>query len=347
MSLVRGVMKAVRFHAHGGPDVLRYEDAPEPEPGPGEALVRVRACALNHLDLWQRRGMERVRIPFPHISGADVAGEVISAPYGEFAPGRRVMLQPGISCGRCVACLDGRDNECPKYDVLGYQSDGGYAELVKVPVQNLIAIPDSIGFVEAAAFPLAFLTAWHMLITRARLRAGEDVLVLGAGSGVGQAAMQIAWRHGARVFATAGTDAKLARARQLGAYEVINHTTQDLPATIREYTNGRGVDVVVEHVGIATWDRSLKSLARGGRLVTCGATTGHDAQIDLRVLFSRQLSLLGSYMGRKGELFRAAQFFFAGELRPVVDTTVPLAEAAEAHRRMEAREQFGKLVLVV
>jgi NADPH:quinone reductase-like Zn-dependent oxidoreductase len=186
-----------------------------------------------------------------------------------------------------------------------------------------------------------------MLITRARLRAGEDVLVLGAGSGVGQAAIQIAWRHGARVFATAGTDQKLARARQLGAYEVVNHTAHDLPAKIREFTDGRGVDVVVEHIGTATWDRSLKSLARCGRLVTCGATTGHDAQIDLRVLFARQISLLGSYMGRKGELMRAAQFFFAGELRPVVDKTVPLAEAGEAQRRLEAREQFGKLVLVV
>ena len=339
-------MKAVRFHAHGGPDVLRYEEVADPVAGPGEALIRVRACALNHLDLWQRRGMERVRIPFPHISGADVAGEVISTATGEYASGRRVMLQPGISCGRCIACLDGRDNECAKYDVLGYRSDGGYAEIVKVPVQNLIPIPDAIGFVEAAAFPLAFLTAWHMLITRARLRAGEDVLVLGAGSGVGQAAIQIAWRHGARVFATAGTDEKLARARQLGAYEVVNHASDDLAAKIREFTNGRGVDVVVEHVGTATWDKSIKSLARGGRLVTCGATTGHDAQIDLRVLFTRQISLLGSYMGRKGELMRAAQFFFAGELRPVVDRTYPLAEAAEAHRSLEGRRQFGKIVLI-
>jgi NADPH:quinone reductase-like Zn-dependent oxidoreductase len=339
-------MKAVRFHAHGGPDVLRLEDVEEPTPGPGEALVRVRACALNHLDLWQRRGMERVKIPFPHISGADVAGEVIWTPNGEFRAGRRVMLQPGLSCGRCAACVDGRDNECAHYDVLGYRSDGGYAEIVKVPVQNLVAIPDAIGFVEAAAFPLAFLTAWHMLITRARLTAGEDVLVLGAGSGVGQAAIQIAWRHGARVFATAGSDDKLIKARQLGAYEVINHTTEDVPAKLREYTNGRGVDVVCEHVGAATWDKSQRSLTRGGRLVTCGATTGHDASIDLRVLFTRQISLLGSYMGRKAELLRAAQGFFAGELRPVVDRTFPLEEAAEAHRRLESRELFGKLVLV-
>lgn len=340
-------MKAVRFHAHGGPDVLRLEEVPEPVAGPGEALVRVRACALNHLDLWQRRGIERMKIPFPHISGADVAGEVESSPDGEFAPGRRVMVQPGLSCGRCEPCLDGRDNECAGYDVLGYRSDGGYAEYVKVPVRNLVAIPDAIGFVEAAAFPLAFLTAWHMLIARARLRAGEDVLVIGAGSGVGQAAIQVAWRHGARVFVTAGSDEKLARARQLGAYEGVNHATEDVPARVRELTNGRGVDVVVEHVGAATWDRSLKCLVRSGRLVTCGATTGHDAHIDLRFLFGRQLSLLGSYMGRKAELLRAAQFFFAGELRPVVDRTFPLAEAAEAHRRLESREGFGKVVLEV
>lgn len=340
-------MKAVRFHAHGGPDALRYEEAPDPIAGPGEALIRVRACALNHLDLWQRRGMERVRIPFPHISGADVAGEVISTPNGEFAAGTRVMLQPGLSCGRCRACLDGRDNECPKYEVLGYFSDGGYAQMVTVPLPNLIPIPDTIGFVEAAAFPLAFLTAWHMLLTRANLRTGEDVLVLAAGSGVGQAAIQIARQHGARVIATAGSDDKLARARQLGASEVINHTTEDVPARVRDYTNNRGVDIVVEHVGTATWDRSLRSLARSGRLVTCGATTGHDARIDLRVLFVRQLSLLGSYMGRKAELLAAAQFFFAGQFRPVVDQTFALADAADAHRRLENRQQFGKIVLTV
>jgi NADPH:quinone reductase-like Zn-dependent oxidoreductase len=340
-------VKAVRFHAHGGPEVLTYDDAPDPVRGPGEALVRVRACALNHLDLFQRRGIERVAIPLPHISGADVAGEVVAAPEGDPSAGRRVMLQPGLSCGRCHACLDGRDNECPRYDVLGYQSDGGYAEYVKAPLQNLIPIPDHIGFVEAAAFPLTFLTAWHMLITRAALVAGEDVLVLGAGSGVGQAAIQIARLHGARVLATAGSEAKLAKARALGASEAINHATQNLPARVRELTGGRGVQVVFEHVGTATWDRSLKCLARSGRLVTCGATTGHDAGIDLRFLFGRQLSLFGSYMGRKSELLRAAPLFFAGALKPVVDSTFPLSEAATAHRRLEARETFGKVVLTV
>jgi NADPH:quinone reductase-like Zn-dependent oxidoreductase len=340
-------MRAVRFHAHGGAEVLRYEDAPAPAARAGEAVVRVRATSLNHLDIWQRRGLERVRIPLPHISGADVAGEVAEAPDGTVAAGTRVMLQPGLSCGRCRQCLAGHDNECPRYDVLGYQSDGGYAEYVRVPLQNLIPLPDAIGFVEAAAFPLTFLTAWHMLLTRARLQAGETVLVIAGGSGVGQAAIQVAGLHGARVIATAGSEEKLARCRALGAFEAVNHGTDDFSAVVRRLTGGRGVDVVVEHVGTATWDRSLRSLARAGRLVTCGATTGHDARIDLRVLFSRQVSLLGSYMGRKVELLRAAEFFFSGDLLPAVDRVFPLEAVAEAHRRLEAREGFGKIVLTV
>jgi len=338
-------MKAVRFHEHGGADVLRYEDAPDPDPGSGAVVVRVRACALNHLDIWNRRGVARITLP--HILGADVAGEVVESPDEEMPPGQRVMVQPGLSCGRCEACLEGRDNECPRYDVLGSQSNGGYAEFVRVPMQNVIVIPDAIGFVEAAAFPLTFVTAWHMLVTRARIRPGDDVLVLGAGSGVGQAAIQIAWLHGARVFATAGTEEKLARARMLGASEVINHHTQDLPAEIRRVTSNRGVDIVIEHVGEATWERSLKCLARGGRLVTCGATTGYKAGIDLRFLFARQYSLMGSYMGTKAELLRAAQFFFAGQLRPAVDRTFPLADAAAAHTYLEEGKQFGKVVLEV
>jgi NADPH:quinone reductase-like Zn-dependent oxidoreductase len=338
-------MRAVRFHAHGGPEVLRLEEAPDPGSRPGEAVVRVGAVALNHLDLSQRRGIERVKIPFPHISGADVAGTVVDAPGSGFEPGQRVMLQPGLSCGRCARCLEGRDNECPRYDVLGYQSDGGYAELVRVPVQNLIAIPDAIGTVEAAAFPLTFLTAWHMLVTRAALQSGETVLVVGAGSGVGQAAIQIARLHRARVVATAGSAGKLERARDLGAFAAVNHSAGNVAAEVRRATGGRGVDVVVEHAGTATWEASVKSLAAGGRLVTCGAPTGYDARLDLRFLFGRQLSLLGSYMGRKSELIRASSFFFDGTLSPVVDRVYPLAEAAEAHRRLESREAFGKIVL--
>ncbi len=341
-------MKAVRFHQHGGPEVLRYEDVPAPDVGPGEALVRVRACALNRLDIWGRRGLPRVRIPMPHIPGSDVAGEVVAAAADDAPTGGRVMLQPGVSCGRCAACLSGRDNECERYEVLGYLNHaGGYAEYVKVPLQNLIPIPDEIDFVHAAAFPLTFLTAWHMLMTRARLQRGEDVLVLAAGSGVGQAAIQIAVLHGARVFATAGTDEKLERARALGASEVIHHGTRDIAEEIKRLTNRRGVDVVIEHVGEATWAKSVRSLARGGRLVTCGATTGPNGALDLTALFAKQLTIHGSYMGTKGELLRAAHFFFAGQLEPVIDRTFPLAEAAEAQRRMEESGQFGKIVLEV
>lgn len=338
-------MRAARFHEHGPPNVLRYEDAPDPAPAPGRAIVRVRACALNHLDLWQRRGLERVRIPLPHVSGADVAGEVVDAGGGQVPAGTRVMLQPGLSCGKCAACRDGRDNECPSYDVLGYQSDGGYAELVSIPFENLVPIPDHLPFIEAAAFPLTFLTAWHMLKTRAQLRDGEVVLVLAGGSGVGQAAIQIARAGGARVLATSGPE-KLARTKALGAEQVFDHHAGDFSRQVREATGGRGADVVIEHVGEATWDSSVRSLARGGRLVTCGATTGPAGSIDLRHLFARQLSLLGSYMGRKRELLEAAPLFFRGELKPAIDEVMPLRRAAEAHARLEGGKQFGKIVLL-
>jgi NADPH:quinone reductase-like Zn-dependent oxidoreductase len=341
-------MKAVRFHQHGGPEVLRYEDAPEPVPGPGEVLVRVRACALNHLDLWERRGLEHVHIPMPHISGSDVAGEVLASGAPGVTPGLRVMLQPGLSCGRCAMCLSGRDNECADYEVLGYRNhQGGYAELVKVPAQNVVPIPDEIDFVRAAAFPLTFLTAWHMLITRAQLARGEDVLILAGGSGVGQAAIQIARLQGARVFATAGSAAKAERARSLGADAVIDHYQQDIVAEVRRLTNKRGVDVVIEHVGEATWEKSVRALARGGRLVTCGATTGGAGALNLQALFAKQLSILGSFMGTKGELLRVARLFFSGQVAPVIDRTFPLADAAAAQQRLEASDQFGKVVLEV
>jgi NADPH:quinone reductase-like Zn-dependent oxidoreductase len=336
-------MKAARFHEHGGPEVLRFEDAPDPVPAAGRPIVRVRACALNHLDLWQRRGLERVKIPLPHISGADVSGEIVDG-GGAFATGTRVLLQPGLSCGHCHACRKGRDNECPDYSVLGYMSDGGYAELVSIPLDNVVPIPDHVDFVSAAAFPLTFLTAWHMLITRAALEPGNTVLVLAGGSGVGQAAIQIARLFGATVFATSGPS-KIDATRALGAAHVFDHYAEDFSKEVRAITDGRGVDVVVEHVGEATWDRSVRALARGGRLVTCGTTTGYRAAIDLRHLFARQLSLLGSYMGRKSELLAAAPLFFEGKLQPVIDTVLPLEQAQAAHERLEARRQFGKIVL--
>jgi len=337
-------MKAVRFHQHGGPDVLRCEDAPDPAPAPGRAIVRVRACALNHLDLWQRRGLDRVRIPLPHISGSDVAGEIVDPGGGELPPGTRVLLQPGLRCGTCRFCAEGRDNECVRYDVLGLQSDGGYAELVSVPLENLVAMPDHVDIIHAAAFPLTFLTAWHMLVTRAAVREGDVVLVLAGGSGVGQAAIQLARHFGARVFATAAA-AKAERTRALGAEAVFDHYDGDFARDVRRATGGRGADIVVEHVGQATWDRSLRALASGGRLVTCGATTGPAGSLNLQHLFARQLSILGSYMGRFSELLAALPLFYDGRVTPIVDEVLPLARAADAQRRLENKGQFGKIVL--
>jgi len=332
-------VKAVRFHQHGGPEVLRYEDAPDPQPAEGRAIVRVRACALNHLDLWERRGLDRVKLPLPHISGADVAGEVLGT-------GQRVMLQPGLRCGACAACRRGDDNQCVRYDVLGLRSDGGYAELISVPLENLIPIPATLDFITAAAFPLTFLTAWHMLVTRGRLREGDVVLVLAGGSGVGQAAIQLARHFGARVFATSAPE-KAARTRALGAEQVFDHYSVDFSKEVRRLTDGRGADIVVEHVGEATWDRSVRALATGGRLVTCGATSGFAASLDLRHLFARQLSLLGCYMGRFAELDSAAQLLFDGRVTPVIDEVFPLERAADAQRRLENKGQFGKVVLQV
>jgi NADPH:quinone reductase-like Zn-dependent oxidoreductase len=339
-------VRAVRFHRHGGPEVLQYEEAPDPVAAPGRAIVRVRACALNHLDLWERRGLDRVKLPLPHISGSDIAGEVLEPGGSELTPGRRVMLQPGLRCGRCQACGGGRDNQCVHYDVLGLRSDGGYAEIVSVPAENLIAIPPHVDYITAAAFPLTFLTAWHMLITRAGLRDGDVVLVLAGGSGVGQAAIQLARHFGARVFATSAAG-KMDRTRALGAEQVFDHYAGDFSRDLRGLTGGRGADIVIEHVGEATWDRSVRALATGGRLVTCGATTGHAAGIDLRHLFARQLSLLGSYMGRFSELATAAPLLFEGKVKPVIDEVFPLARAADAQRRLEEKGQFGKVVLEV
>jgi len=342
-------VKAILFHQHGGPEVLQFTDVPDPEPRPNEVLVRVRACALNHLDLWVRGGLPNVPIPLPHIPGSDVAGEVakIGSEVTTVRVGQKVVLAPGVTCGKCAACVSGQDNRCRQFTNLGYMIDGGCAEFVLVPEVNCLPYPENLSFEEAASVPLVFQTAWHMLIARAALQPGEDVLVLGAGSGVGSAAIQIAKFFGARVIATAGSDEKLSKARQLGADHVINHKTQKIRDEVRRITNKRGCDVVFEHVGTATWDDSLASLALAGRLVTCGNTTGYDAKIDLRFLFSRQLSLLGSYMGVKSELHTIMKLVTAGRLKPVVDRSFPLSEAAAAHTYLESGRQFGKVVLKV
>jgi NADPH:quinone reductase-like Zn-dependent oxidoreductase len=342
-------MKAVRFHEYGGVDQLRYEDVPDPVPGPGEIVVRVKACALNRLDIWERQGLPNIRLPMPHISGSDVAGVVESAGPGvtNVKPGDRTLVNPGISCMHCDACYRGDDNRCLCYSVLGFLTNGGYAELVRVPDVNALPYPDNLEFTAAAAVPLVFMTAWHMLVTRCRVKAGESVLVLGAGSGVGSAAIQIAKFFHARVIATAGSDEKLEKALDLGADYVVNHSTRRIRDEVKNLTGRRGADIVFEHVGAATWDESLASIAPFGRLVTCGATTGHDVRLDLRHLFAKQISIMGSYMGSKHELLAVLKLLEAGHLRPVVSEVLPLSEAARAQTLMEERRHFGKLILAV
>jgi NADPH:quinone reductase-like Zn-dependent oxidoreductase len=340
-------MKAVRFHEHGGTDRLRFEDVPDPIAGPGEIVVRVKACALNYLDLWERRGLPGVQFPLPHISGSDVAGiiESVGAGVTHVKPGEKTLVNPGLSCMHCEPCYRGEDNHCRNYSVLGYFSDGGYAELVKVPAVNALPFPENISFDQAASIPLVFMTAWHMLVTRCGLRTGEDVLILGAGSGVGSAAIQIAKLFHARVITTVGSEAKMDKARALGADHVIDHSKQKIREEVRKITEKRGVDIVFEHVGAATWEDSLNCLGRHGRLVTCGATTGYDVRLDLRHLFAKELTVMGSYMGSKHELLHVLKLVRSGHLRPVVSQVLPLREAARAQDSLEKREHFGKIVL--
>jgi NADPH:quinone reductase-like Zn-dependent oxidoreductase len=341
-------MKAVIFSQHGGPEVLRAAEMPEPAIGDRDVLVRVRACALNHLDLWIRRGLPGRNVPLPHIPGSDISGEVanVGAAVTNVRLGDRVLLAPGVSCGQCEPCIAGRDSFCKDYALFGSTIPGGYAELVRSPSVNVIPIPGNLSFEEAAAVPLVFLTAWHMLLARAQLRPAEDVLVIAAGSGVGSAAIQIAKAAGARVIATAGSESKRAKAKALGADDTVLHTGE-FGREVKRLSGGRGVDVVFEHVGAATWDQSIFSMKPGGRLVTCGATTGFDSKININYLFARQLSILGSFMGHKAELFAALELFKRGLLKPVIDTVMPLGRAADAHRRLENREQFGKVVLSI
>lgn len=340
-------MKAIRFHQHGGPEVLKYEDAPEPKILANQVLVKVKACALNHLDVWIRGGVPGWRIPMPHIVGADISGEVaeVGSLVTRFKPGDRVLLCPGVSCGQCAMCFRGLDSACRQFTVFGVFVDGGYAEFVSSPEMNVLPIPADLGFDEAAAVPLVFLTAWHMLFTRAQLKPGEDVLVIGAGSGVGSAAIQIAKLVNARVITAAGSDWKLEKARALGADEVINHTRQSIAEEVRRLTHKRGVDVVVEHVGAAVWEACFESLATYGRLVTCGMTTGAELKLNGQGLFARQRTVLGAYMGGKSELVDALKFVAQRRLKAVIDSVFPLKEAAAAQQKMESREFFGKILL--
>ncbi|HZE26116.1 MAG TPA: zinc-binding dehydrogenase [Terriglobales bacterium] len=338
-------MKAAIFYEFGGPEVLRYEDVPDPKPRKDQVLIGVKACALNHLDLWVRKGIPGVKLP--HILGSDVAGEVVEV--GEYVtglePGQRVLLAPMYFCNRCEQCVAGRQNFCREFTALGNLVDGGNCERMAVPAVNVIPIPDSLGFNEAASVPLVFLTAFHMLTGRASIRPGHTVLVLGANSGVGSAAIQIAKFFQATVIATAGDERKLQKAREVGADYVINHYEQKIGDEVRRITNKTGVDIVIEHVGAATWNESMKALKPGGQLVTCGATTGPQANIDLRFLFARQLAVLGSYMGTMSDLHEVLRHVFSGKLKPVVDRTFPLQQIRAAHEYLENSQMFGKVVV--
>jgi NADPH:quinone reductase-like Zn-dependent oxidoreductase len=344
-------MTAMVLRAHGGPEVLGLEQLPVPEPGPGEVRVRVRAIALNHLDIWVRKGGPAFKLEFPHRLGSDIAGELDAiGPGARGTVGTKVVVQPGLSCMRCEACLGGHDNLCRYYKILGENTQGGYAEYIVVPDVNIAPYPEradgSIDFPQAAASILTFLTAWQMVVHKARVAPGETVLVHGAGSGIGVAAIQIAKLYGARVIVTASTQEKLARARQLGADETIEYTTADFVAECKRLTGKRGVDAVIEHVGGEVFAQSLRAVRVGGRVVTCGATAGFHPSIDLRHIFFRNVEVLGSTMGSKADLIAVLAHVQAGRLSPVVHEILPLARAADAHRILEERRGFGKVVLV-
>lgn len=341
-------MKAVVFKEHGGPEQLVYEDVPKPVIGPEEILIRVKACALNHLDIWIRQGSPAYPIPLPHISGSDISGivEEVGSQTDGVTVGDRVVVSPGVSCWRCELCLSGRDNLCRTYSLLGAKMPGGYAEYIKVPFRNILPLTENLSFEEGAAFPLVSVTASHMLFALAGLQHGETVLIMGAGSGVGGMAVQLAKLAGARVITTVGSDDKIPKAVVLGADAVINHAKEKVADRVKLLTEGQGVDVVIEHIGPEVWDTCLRSLAKGGRLITCGATTGAAVQLDLRYVFSRQLTIKGSYMGTRSELVKTAELMGQKRLIAVIDRTYPLADARVAQEQMLSRTFFGKIVLM-
>jgi len=318
-------MKAIRIWEDGGPEVLRYEDAPDPEPGPGEVLVRLRAASLNHLDLWIRKGLPSV--PKPRILGADGAG------FREDT-GERVVINPGIEHGE-------------KITVIGEHMDGTHAELLAVPETNVYPLPDEISFQEAAAFPLVFETAYRLLVTKAQLQEGEWVLLWGIGSGIATAGLAIAKALGAKALVTSSSDEKLERARELGADAAVNHASGDVREAVAEATGGKGVEVVLEHVGEATWQTSLQAARTGGRIAVCGATTGPNPPAALHRIWWKQLTIYGSTMGTREDFEGAYDLVKSGRARPVVDSVFPLTEASAAHERMEAAAQFGKIVLTI
>ena len=341
-------MKATVFKEHGSVDNLVYTDFAEPEISPSEVLVKVKACRINHLDIWVREGIPGISIPLPHILGCEIAGEIagVGNTVKNLSIGQRVLVSPGISCGKCEFCLSSNDSLCHEFRIMGFQVNGGYAEYAKAPAENIIPISDKLSFEEWAAVPLVFLTAWNMLKTRGELKTGQTVLIHAAGSGIGSAAIQIARLSGADVITTVGSDEKRDKAMALGANYVINHSKEDFADKVSEFTNGQGVDLVFEHIGPETWEKSMLCLKRGGRIVTCGATSGPTVNFDLRFLFAKQLSISGCYMGSRSELLEIRKLMESGRLKPVVDSVFPLKDAVAAQTKMLDRKQFGKIVLV-
>ena len=345
-------MKALPFYEHGDPSVLRYEDIPVPEVGPNDVLIEVKSIGVNRNDLWAREGIPGVKHKLPHLSGSDVAGVIaeVGSAVTTSKKGDEVFVHTSISCRNCEMCVSGREYFCRQFHIYGFQTgplDGGYAEYARLPAANVIAKPANLAFHDAASVSMSLLTVWHMLVTRADLRPGETVLLLGAGSSIGSIALQLAKNVlGAKVIATAGSEKKLEQAAALGADYLINHYKQDIAKEVRRITRKRGVDVVFEHVGEATWDKCIRSMAWGGRLVICGNTTGYNAMTDLRFLFTKQLSLLGCHQGNKGELMEAMKFVESGDIKPIIDCVMPLKEAAKAHELMYSGDHFGKIMLV-
>ena len=341
-------MKALRFHRHGGPEVLQLEELPDPIPGPGQILLEVKAASINHIDLWLRGGLPSFPIALPRTPGADASGVVRSVGAGvtTVKPGQRILLNPATSCGQCEFCGQGDMSLCLEYRIRGEHADGVQCELVAAPAHAAVPIPDSLSFEHAAAAPLVYLTSWRMMVTRGGVKAGDWVLIHGAGAGIGTACLAIARLFGARVIATASTDEKCAKAAALGADVTINSSTGDVVKRVREATGKRGADIVVDYVGKATWNQSLLCTKRGGRIVTCGATSGYDPAEDLRHVFFRQLQILGCTMGNNAEFAAAMRCLVQGKLVPVIDSVMPLKDAADAHRRIEARKTFGKVVLI-
>lgn len=340
-------MKAAIFREHGGIDKLEIADVPQPSPQAGEVLLRVRASALNHLDLWVRRGLPGIEIPLPHIGGSDIAGDVaeVGAGVEGFAEGARVVVNPGLWDNTCEWCHKGQHSLCVNYRIIGEHTNGGFAEYVAVPAANLVSIPDGFSYEQAAAVPLVFLTAWRALITQACLSAGESVLILGASGGAASAAIQIAKLAGAFVYAVTSSEEKAARARELGADQIIDRTKEEFSRAVFKLTNRRGVDVVLENTGEKTWEGSVRALARGGRLVTYGGTTGPNGATNIPLLFWKQIQIIGTTMGTAAEFATVMRLVWEGKLRPVVDRVLPLEQIKEAHETLEAGEQFGKIVL--